>query len=103
MKIGTPPEGVAGAPWAVRLVGVAGVPPVRPGTRLAVGVVFHDGRMALCVQSDARALGRAAAALLADLVRDQVVACAAALEGDGGAGCRDGDGAGGDGAGDFRR
>jgi hypothetical protein len=103
MKIGTPPEGVAGAPWAVRLIGVAGVPPVRPGTRLAVGVVFHDGRMALCVQSDARALGPAAAPLLADLVRDQVVACAAALEHDGGAGCRDNDGAGGDGADEFPR
>jgi len=103
MKIGPPPEGVAGAPWAVRLVGVAGVPPVRPGTRLAVGVVFHDGRMALCVQSDPRALGPAAAPLLADLVRDQVVACASALGPDGGAGCRDDDCTAGAGSSDFPR
>jgi len=89
MKIGQEAEASGAPPRPLRLRAVAGVPPIRPGTRLAVGAVLHDGCLALCCLCDTRTIGRAAAVLLADLVRDEVLACADLLDGDGGSGCRE--------------
>lgn len=92
MRIDAPRDGGADLPGGLRITLMAGVPPVRPGTRLAVGVVAYDGRLCLTTLCDERGLGRAAAALLPDAIRAEVLACAAELpaSGESGSGDRDG-------------
>lgn len=92
MKINAARDGGADLPGGLRLRAVAGVPPVRPGTRLAVGVVLYDGSLALSFLCDPRRMSAAAPSLLADLVTAEVSASSDALAGAGGNGCRDGDG-----------
>jgi len=79
MKANVPHDGGLALPGGLRISGFAGVPPVRPGTRLAVGVVMYGGRLTLATLCDENALGVAAPALLADLIRREVRTCTAAL------------------------
>ena len=62
-----------------RIRAMTGVPPVRPGTRLAVGVVVHDGRICLTTLCDRRTLGDSAPGELSEMIHAEVEACAAAL------------------------
>lgn len=79
MRANVPRDGGCDRPGGLRITTVAGVPPVRPGTRLAVGLVLYDGRLNLSMLCDTRALGPAAAGLLADRIRAEVLAVADAL------------------------
>lgn len=79
MRANVPRDGGCDQPGGLRITAVAGVPPVRPGTRLAVGLVMYDGCLNLSMLCDTRALGPAAAGLLADRIRAEVLAVAAAL------------------------
>ncbi len=79
MKIAAERDGGADLPGGLRIAGMSGVPPIRPGTRLAVGVVIYDGRICLTTLCDTRALGSAAAVILPALVHDEVEACALGL------------------------
>jgi hypothetical protein len=79
MKANVPHDGGLALPGGLRISGFAGVPPVRPGTRLAVGVVLYGGRLTLATLCDEKALGGVAPALLADLIRQEVHACTAVL------------------------
>ncbi|MFN9369880.1 MAG: hypothetical protein ACK6CT_14135 [Planctomycetia bacterium] len=79
MRANLPRDGGCDLPGGLRITAVAGVPPVRPGTRLAVGLVLYDGRLQLSTLCDTRALGPAAAPLLAELIRAEVLAVADAL------------------------
>jgi hypothetical protein len=79
MRANVPRDGGCDLPGGLRITAVAGVPPVRPGTRLAVGLVLYDGRLQLSTLCDTRALGPAAAPLLAELIRAEVLSVADAL------------------------
>jgi len=79
MRANVPRDGGCDLPGGLRITAVAGVPPVRPGTRLAVGLVLYDGRLQLSTLCDTRAMGPTAAPLLADLIRAEVLALAAGL------------------------
>lgn len=92
MKINADRDGAVDLPGGLRLGRVAGVPPLRPGTRLAVGVVLYDGAAALSCLCDTPRLGATAAPVLADTIVAEIRTAAEALVGTGGAGCRDGAG-----------
>lgn len=77
MRANVPRQSGCDLPADLRITAMAGVPPIRPGTRLAVGVGIYDGQLRLSTLCDERALGGAAPILLPDLIRAEVIACAA--------------------------
>ena len=79
MRANVPRQDGCDLPADLRITAIAGVPPIRPGTRLAVGVGIYDGQLRLSTLCDVRALGRAAATLLPVLIRGEVLGCAAML------------------------
>lgn len=79
MRATVPHDGGQALPGGLRIVAVAGVPPVRPGTRLAVGLVVYDGRLNISVLCDIHAIGTAAPDLLAGMIRAEVLGCADSL------------------------
>jgi len=79
MRANVPRQDGCDLPADLRITSIAGVPPIRPGTRLAIGVGIYDGQLRLSTLCDERALGRAAATLLPALIRDEVLGCAATL------------------------
>lgn len=68
------------APGDLRLTAILGIPPLRPRTRLGVGIVTYGGSLRLAVVADERRLGANATALLASRLRDEVVGVAAAVD-----------------------
>ena len=79
MRANVPHDGGRALPADLRIVRFAGVPPVRPGTRLAVGIVVYDGQLSLSTLCDERVLGAAAPSLLSELIRREVLDCTAAM------------------------
>lgn len=79
MRANVPRDGGCDLPGEVRITAVAGVPPIRPGTRLGVGLVMYDGRLHLTTACAAAAVGAPAQRLLGESIRDEILACAAAL------------------------
>ncbi|NBV44161.1 MAG: hypothetical protein EBR86_00590 [Planctomycetia bacterium] len=67
------------APRDVRLTALVGVPPLRPRTRAAVGVMTYAGELRLSVMADEHSLGRGAAASLATQLRDAIADIAATI------------------------
>ena len=96
MKISADRDGGCDMPGGLRIRAMSGVPPIRPGTRLAVGVVIYDGRLCLTTLCDTPALGGAAEEILSAAIHDEVTGRPtppAVLDGDD---CRDRTGAGGE-------
>ncbi|RLS35956.1 MAG: hypothetical protein DWH79_00645 [Planctomycetota bacterium] len=85
MKASVPHDGACGLPGGLRITAAGGVPPLRPGTRLAVGLATYDSQLQLSLLCDRRSLGDAAQSLLAEMIRPSVFGCAAALSHWGGA------------------
>lgn len=79
LKAGVPRDGGCDLPGGLRITAIRGVPPIRPGTRLAVGLVIYDGRLHLTTICDVAALGPAAQSLLTEAIRADVLRCTRAL------------------------
>jgi hypothetical protein len=79
MRANVPRDGGCDLPGDVRITAVAGVPPIRPGTRLGVGLVIYDGRLHLTTACAAAVVGGSAQFLLAESIRAEILACADAL------------------------
>lgn len=79
LRANVPRDGGCDLPGGLRIGAVKGVPPIRPGTRLGVGLVIYDGRLHVTALCDTAALGRAAPPLLAAAIRTEILECAAAL------------------------
>jgi hypothetical protein len=79
MRANVPRDGGCDLPGDVRITAVAGVPPIRPGTRLGVGLVIYDGRLQLTTACAAAVVGGSAQFLLAESIRAEILACADAL------------------------
>lgn len=67
------------APRDLRLTAIVGVPPLRPRTRAAIGVVTYAGSLRLTVMADERSIGSGASARLAARLREAVLGMAAAV------------------------
>jgi hypothetical protein len=79
MRANVPRDGGCDLPGGLRISTVNGVPPIRPGTRLGVGLVIYDGRLHVTALCDTARLGEAAPPLLAASIRTAILACAASL------------------------
>jgi hypothetical protein len=79
LRANVPRDGGCDLPGGLRIGAVKGVPPIRPGTRLGVGLVIYDGRLHVTALCDTAALGVAAPSLLAAAIRTEILECAAAL------------------------
>ena len=79
MRANVPRDGGCDLPGGLRIRAVRGVPPIRPGTRLGVGLVIYDGRLQVTTITDSPALGPAAAARLAGAIHAGILRCAASL------------------------
>jgi len=79
MRANVPRDGGCDLPGGLRISAVKGVPPIRPGTRLGVGLVIYDGRLHVTALGDTRALGEAAPLLLTAAIRTAILDCAASL------------------------
>ena len=53
----------------LQVTGMWGVPPIRPGTRAAVGVTTYGGRLHIAVLCDTQSLGPNAAAAIALMIQ----------------------------------
>ena len=79
LRASVPRDGGCDLPGGLRITAVRGVPPIRPGTRLGVGLVIYDGRLHVTTITDTQALGPAAPSLLTEAIRAGILDCAAAL------------------------
>ena len=79
LKANVPRDGGCDLPGGLRISAVKGVPPIRPGTRLGVGLVIYDGRLHMTVLGDVPTLGEAAPPLLTAAIRTAILDCAASL------------------------
>ena len=79
LRANVPRDGGCDLPGGLRISAVNGVPPIRPGTRLGVGLVIYDGRLHVTVLGDVHALGEAAPPLLAAAIRTAILDCTASL------------------------
>jgi len=79
MRANVPRDGGCDLPGGLRIRAVRGVPPIRPGTRLGVGLVIYDGRLHVTTITDTPALGPAAAVRLAGAIHAGILRCAASL------------------------
>ena len=79
LRANVPRDGGCDLPGDLRIHAVKGVPPIRPGTRLGVGLVIYDGRLHITTLCDTSALGEAATGLLAAAIRAAILDGAAAL------------------------
>ena len=79
LRANVPRDGGCDLPGGLRISAVKGVPPIRPGTRLGVGLVIYDGRLHVTALGDLGALGKAAPPLLTAAIRTAILDCAAAL------------------------
>ena len=79
LRANVPRDGGCDLPGGLRISAVNGVPPIRPGTRLGVGLVIYDGRLHVTVLADVHALGEAAPPLLTAAIRTAILDCAASL------------------------
>jgi hypothetical protein len=79
LRANVPRDGGCDLPGGLRISAVKGVPPIRPGTRLGVGLVIYDGRLHVTALGDTVALGEAAPPLLAAAIRTAILDCAASL------------------------
>ena len=89
MKIAAERDGGCDLPGGLRIRSMSGVPPIRPGTRLAVGVVAYDGRLCLTTLCDTAALGGAAEGILGEAIPAELERLAASLATGDGDGWRD--------------
>ena len=74
-----PRDGGCDLPGGLRISAVKGAPPIRPGTRLGVGLVIYDGCLHVTAMGDTRALGEAAPLLLTAAIRTAILDCTASL------------------------
>ena len=79
LRANVPRDGGCDLPGGLRISAVKGVPPIRPGTRLGVGLVIYDGCLHVTVLGDIHALGEAAPPLLAAAIRAAILDCTASL------------------------
>ncbi len=79
MRANVPRDGGCDLPGGLRISAARGVPPIRPGTRLGVGLVIYDGRLHVTTITDTPALGPEAAARLAGAIHAGILRCAASL------------------------
>ena len=63
----------------LQVTGMWGVPPIRPGTRAAVGVTTYGGRLHIAVLCDTQSLGPNAAAAMALMIQDALQHAAGGL------------------------
>lgn len=68
-------------PDGLRLTALAGVPPLRPKTRAAIGVTTYAATTAISVITDTAVIGPGAAAWLAAAIREEIVAFAGGKRG----------------------
>lgn len=79
MRADVPKVDGCDAPRDLRLTALVGVPPLRPRTRAAVGVMTYAGSLRLSVMADERSLGCGTASSLAARLRDTVADLAATI------------------------
>jgi len=81
MRIGLPKRDGYDAPGPLVIERCIGAPPLRPGTRAALGITTYAGRLAVCCLCSAHDDPRYGATLFLDRVRAAIGECAAAAEG----------------------